>query len=329
MGLFDQTIDGDCLYGNESLNGGQLLRTYEARMIGLFNHRECSAATTDKNTFRTGVSIEITDLERQNPEFLGKPRYWAPKQETDRRIPVDYPYQWFIGYKDVTSATNTRTMIACVIPKSAVLASIRTVLFSNHEPSIIFCLLANWNSFCFDFICRQGTPGNHLSDYILRQLPTLVPSTYEQECGWDRALNLKSWILSRVLELTYTAWDLQAFAQDCGYDSAPLQWDEERRFLLRCELDASYFHLYSLQRDDVAFVMETFAIIKRKDEQKYGSYRTKDTILRIYDALAEAIRTGQPYKTVLDPPPSDFGVVQPPRTTIAKPSSLTSSSQVH
>ncbi|MBE9009715.1 hypothetical protein IQ250_05805 [Pseudanabaenaceae cyanobacterium LEGE 13415] len=202
-------------------------------------------------------------------------------------------------------------MIACIIPKSAVLASIRTVLFSEHQPSSLFCLLANWNSFCFDFICRQGTPGNHLSDYILRQLPMLVPSIYQQNCEWDRTMILRDWILARVLELTYTAWDLQAFAKDCGYEGAPFQWDEERRFLLRCELDAAYFHLYQLQRDDVAFVMDTFAIIKRKDEQKYSRYRTQDAILSIYDEIAAAIRTGQPYQTGLDPVPADVHLAHP------------------
>ena len=55
---------------------------------------------------------------------------------------------------------------------------------------------------------------------------------------------LQTELASRVLELTYTAWDLEAFATDCGYDGAPFRWDEERRFQLRCELDAAYFHVY-------------------------------------------------------------------------------------
>jgi hypothetical protein len=49
--------------------------------------------------------------------------------------------------------------------------------------------------------------------------------------------------------------------------------------------------------------METLPIVKRKDEAAYGTYRTKDTILSIYDEMAEAIRTGKPYQTRLDPPP--------------------------
>ncbi len=51
--------------------------------------------------------------------------------------------------------------------------------------------------------------------------------------------------------------------------------------------------------------METFPIVKRKDEAKYGEYRTKRVILEIYDEMTEAIRTGKPYQTRLDPPPAD------------------------
>ena len=43
--------------------------------------------------------------------------------------------------------------------------------------------------------------------------------------------------------------------------------------------------------------------MKRKDEQSHGEYRTKRVILEIYDEMAEAIRTGEPYQPRLDPPP--------------------------
>ena len=58
-------------------------------------------------------------------------------------------------------------------------------------------------------------------------------------------------------------------------------------------------------RDADAYVMDTFPIVQRRDEQKWGEYRTKRVILEVYDAMAEAIRTGQPYRTRLDPQPRD------------------------
>jgi len=60
-----------------------------------------------------------------------------------------------------------------------------------------------------------------------------------------------------------------------------------RRFLLRCEPDTAYFHLYGIARDDVDYIMEMFPIVKRKDEAAHGEYRTKRVILEIYDATAQ------------------------------------------
>jgi len=59
--------------------------------------------------------------------------------------------------------------------------------------------------------------------------------------------------------------------------------------------------------------MNTFPIVKRKDEAAHGEYRTKRVILEIYDKMQRAIKTGQPYPTLLDPPPADPRVGHPPR----------------
>jgi len=105
---------------------------------------------------------------------------------------------------------------------------------------------------------------------------------------------LGGWIFPRALELTYTAWDLEPFAKDCGYDGPPFRWDEERRFLLRCELDAAYFHLYGIARDDVDYIMDTFRVWREKEVKLCGDYRTKRVILEIYDELQRAIESGEP-----------------------------------
>jgi len=70
-------------------------------------------------------------------------------------------------------------------------------------------------------------------------------------------------------------------------------------------VDAAYFHLYGIERDDVDYIMETFPIVKRKDEKEYGEYRAKRVILDIYDEMKQAMESGEPYRTRLDPPPAD------------------------
>jgi hypothetical protein len=60
-----------------------------------------------------------------------------------------------------------------------------------------------------------GTDINH---FIIHQLPIISPTQYTNSPG----CLLFDGIVDRVLELTYTAWDLEPFAKDCGYNGAPL-----------------------------------------------------------------------------------------------------------
>jgi hypothetical protein len=175
------------------------------------------------------------------------------------------------------------------------------------------------SSLSFDYVVRQKVGGTHLTVETLKQLPVLAPSTFAQQCLWSaQALTFQAWLLPRVLELTYTAWDLEAFARDCGCGGPPFRWNEARRFLLRCELDAAFFHLYGLNRADCAHILDTFPIVKKNDEKEFGDYRTKLVILKIYDAMKSAMDSGQPYQTLLDPPPADPRCCHPPKSIPAK-----------
>ena len=135
--------------------------------------------------------------------------------------------------------------------------------------------------------------------------------------------------------------------RDCGWDGPPFRWNDERRFLLRCELDAVFFHLYlpadengdwrparqsdgcpcdetpeqladlkrhfPTPRDAVTCILDTFPGVRREDEERYGEFRTKHTILDISDAMQASIATGEPYRTRLAPPPADPNRCHPPR----------------
>lgn len=70
------------------------------------------------------------------------------------------------------------------------------------------------------------------------------------------------------------------------------------------QLAALKYH-FPQPRHAVASILDQFPIVRQKDEQAHGRYRTKERILEIYDAMQRAIDTGQPYQTLLDPPPSN------------------------
>ena len=171
-------------------------------------------------------------------------------------------------------------------------------MFPRVSPVLAAALIAAQSSLVFDFVSRQKIGGMHMKVFIWKQLPVPTPAMLEPHTGF---------LTPRVLELVYTAYDMTPLARDLGDVGAPFIWDEERRVLIRAELDAFFFRLYGIERDDVDYIMETFQTesggLKHNDIAKYGSYRTKETILEFYDRMAAADAAGVPYETPITPPP--------------------------
>ena len=176
----------------------------------------------------------------------------------------------------------------------------RAPLFHVADYEAAPLIVALLNSFVVDFAARSAVGGTDLSHFIIKQLPILHPKRFQDETGWG--CTYAEFIVPRVLELTYASLDLRPFAEHLGHDGPPFSWNEDRRILLKCEIDAALFHLYSMERDDVDYVMETFPIVKRDDERDYGEFRTKRVILEIYDEMASTKLIGGIYQARLTPP---------------------------
>jgi len=292
--------------------GARYLPLYEAKMIYNYNHRFGDFALLDPGE-REHILPQVTDDRLAGSNYYTTPRYWVAECEVTARVAQVWQRSWLIGWRDVTDArSSVRTVVASVIPRAAT-GHTFLLTMPSCAPSLMAALYANLCSFALDYAARQKVGGIHLNYHVFKQLPVFNPAVYEAWSPWSPATLIVDWLLPRILELTFTAWDLAPFARDCGYDGAPFRWDEARRFLLRCELDAAFFHLYGIGRENVDYILETFPIVKKKDIQQHGNYRTKRTILEIFDAMQRAIVTGEPYQTLLDPPPADLHVAHPPR----------------
>jgi hypothetical protein len=150
-------------------------------------------------------------------------------------------------------------------------------------------LVANWSSLAADYVARQKVSGLHLKYNIFKQFPVLRPSAYTDS---DR-----SFLIPRVLELTYTSYSMAPFARDLGYDGPPFAWKEDRRAQLRAELDAWYARAYGLARDELRYILdpadvkgpdypsETFRVLKTNEIRRFGEYRTGRLVLAAYDKL--------------------------------------------
>jgi hypothetical protein len=287
------------------------LRVYEGKMMHQFDHRWADWRES-KLPIGEESATDLEPLHRADASYFSISRYWLLEKNFRQIIEkYDYGLKWFLGYRDVTNVTNERTVIASALPLGPASRNVPVLGVPSSVAGVT--LLASFNSFVLDFVARQAVGGSHLTFGIVKQLPILTPQMVSQNAPWATEV-LHKWLEARVLELSFSAWDLSGFAEDLGYHGPPFKWDPVRRELLRAELDAAFFHLYGIERDDVDYILETFPIVKRKDEKEYGEYRSKRLILECFDALNAAAASGTEYQTVLDPPPADPSCAHPEST---------------
>jgi hypothetical protein len=178
-------------------------------------------------------------------------------------------------------------MIAAVIPTVAAGNTLPLVLPESESEAgyatFAPLILANFNALVLDYVTRQKAQSTHLNWYIVEQLPLIRSEQFEQMLGKTK---IADFVRGEVLRLSYTAHDLAPFARDMGYDGAPFKWDEDDRRHRLARLDALFFYLYGINRDDAAYILDTFPIVHEQEEKAHGRYLTKALILAYMNAVA-------------------------------------------
>ena len=297
------------------------LPLHVGRMMYHFNHRNASMVKTGKGVMKPYVS-KLSSLEQLcDPTFFPEPEFWVNAGD------VHFPegLEWALAFRDITGATNERTMVAALIPrvpcghtlplllpklppppedmadKQAVREwkKAREAALADYRANAPL-YLANMCSFALDYVCRQKMQGTHLSLYILEQLPVIPVSAYGRKFGRKTAADI---VREHILRLTYAAEDMRPFARDMGCKGDPFKWDEEERAHLRARLDALYFILYGVGREDVTHIMSSaFATVKAREEKAHGRFRSRDLILAYMNALEKG---NDPDSVALLPPTPD------------------------
>lgn len=64
-----------------------------------------------------------------------------------------------------------------------------------------------------------------------------------------------------------------------GSVKPPFVWNDEDRRARLAALDGLFMHLYGLNEDDAAYILDTFPIVREQDIAAFGRYRTQDDVL--------------------------------------------------
>ncbi|MFD8846367.1 Eco57I restriction-modification methylase domain-containing protein [Streptomyces pseudogriseolus] len=309
------------LHGNALVRDTErLLPLYEAKMLHHYDHRFSTYKDATEKQLAVGTLPRLSLDQRQDPATTSLPRYWVPEHDVpinkfdksgeqlkspgvrSRLSAKGWNRSWLLGWRDICRASDERTAISFIFPQSGVGNKV-PIMTSDLDADTLGSLIACQSSFVHDFSSRQKIGGVTMNFFIWQQLPVVTPSAIEPH---------QPFITPRILELVYTAYDMAPFAHDLGDTGAPFHWDEDRRAVIRAELDALFFHLYGINREDTAYILDTFNVTRDNDMKAHGEYRTKNLIIAEYDRMAAAgltlenpLTEGESgtYRSTLTPPP--------------------------
>jgi hypothetical protein len=289
----DMTAEADKLHDYEELmaegyepdiffrmkkNDHYYMSLYEGKLIHQYDHRFASFEGIAREK-RFGIkpgTYTPTDAQKKDHEYHIMPRYWISQENTEADIKTrELKGRWSIVFRDTTNVlSNFRTSVACISENVAFNYKAPNIaldgMFEDQRAVTSLLFVSLMNSLPFDYVVRQKYFGANFIKSILMQIA--APPQ-------DIVIKNKDYLLPRALELTYTSWQLKDFALECGYEGPPFVWNEERRLQLRTEIDALFFQMYGLSTDDIEIVLESFPILKAKEVEKYGEYRTRKLVL--------------------------------------------------
>jgi hypothetical protein len=295
QGLFNMTSASE-LFSKKRRAG--YLALYEAKFIHQYDHRHSTyegVSETSRYGMKAGTNYP-SERQKQDVNYCIEPRYWVSSDEVMQRLPQDNRRSWLIAVRGIAQPMSNERVAMCTVLPLVGIGHSCLVLFPSGKCSAAECgcLVANINSIVFDYVLRQKMGGANIIASVLEQMPVLPPGAYSHD-----DINF---IIDRVVKLIITSAELQCFGADLGYTGSLFIWKEEERHKLRCELDAYFAHLYRLSRDELRYLLEphdifgvdypseTFRILKSKELEEFGEYRTQRLVLTAFDELAASPR---------------------------------------
>lgn len=215
--------------------------------------------------------------------FYSEPRYWINKAEAIEALSAHKKTNFLdyrLGFRDVASATNERTVVSAIIPKEHFAGN--TVILSEGEyfkRDLLF-FTTIFNSLTLDFIIRQKVT-SHVNIFYVEQLP--VPRLQAGNLYFDA-------LVPRAARLTCTTHhfaELWEEVMGSAWDESVGATSDDERQGLRDEIDAIVAHLYGLSRDDFAHILGTFPLVFKDTEEGQAK---KARLLDEYDVWADVVK---------------------------------------
>lgn len=249
------------------------IAVYEGKFFNIFDGIYSGFNSVDiKDRYKSKASSKkITTQQKQRGEFPVS-RFYI-KKEKWVQLSKQYKAEYMLAWHSLTSASNTRTCVATILPFMPASQSVQ-FLVTKDDNELLY-LAGIFNSIVFDYILKSKLNGIDLTQSILNQMP--IPSLKRasevvvSEIGMsakDAVIQICSLLLSSDSRLKGLC------SKVCVTTTSLHKLDRDGLFHL---LEITVAKLYDLTTPEFAYVLSRF--------RKEYSDSMADLLMRRYSAL--------------------------------------------
>jgi hypothetical protein len=223
--------------------GNIALPLYEGRMVGAFD--------PSKKGWVEGKGRGAVWREIPFEDKVFEPQYLMSLNDYEDQEGVFRGNK--IGFLDVGSATNTRSMYATFINDMPCGNVVPTLQPEKHDVNEVLSLVSCLNSFVYDYAVRCRLGGLHLNYFVIAETPLIPPARLRSTLCAQLAARL-----NLIMPSFSPQWlELRAAYPQLGDQHWRKLWAITRheRLRLRCILDAIIAELYGLGYDDFSWIL--------------------------------------------------------------------------
>ncbi len=169
------------------------------------------------------------------------------------RLSKNFEEDFCIAWRSLTSATNTRTMLATILPKMPTCQSIQFLQIPDKKK--LLHILAIFNSIIFDYLVRLNMAGLDLTQTIIKQIPVPQESNYQKRILFqEKEETIENHIFTRIKELYKGDTLLKDFFNDITTYKIKEKTDKE----LVAELDILSSIIYGIHKPEFVRIVKQF-----------------------------------------------------------------------
>lgn len=225
-------------------SGAGLIPVYKGDSFDLWNPETGSVyAYADPKKMEVDLQARrLNQIRLKRSALYGMPPGWGSEVKT---LPMHHPR---IAWRDTTNRTNTRTVVAALVPPEVVMVHQAYYLFFREgDAATQAFVLGMWSSIPLDWYARQMVESHATVEFMLG---TPIPDVHPGSPFRQRIAEIAGRLAA--VDERYADW-----AAEVGVPVGSVT-EEMTKDGLIAELDAVVALLYGLDRADVKHVFETF-----------------------------------------------------------------------